>query len=599
MLDRQLSQTVVDDFLSLPNIQELQRMREEVIELCQSDLTQAIQYAEKTLNYIQKITDTADTQSCEKEQATIQSYLAYCLEQQTMYEESIRVALESLENARKHKLIEVELRSLNSLAKSYAEMALYQEALEALSRVEKLTHQHNFKEAEAKALTTMAWVSASLQDYNDAIAYSTRARRLYRTIGDKAKEAATMIQIANCHLAMGFAQRSLQAAEKAEDLAVKSGETQQLVDVYTSLGDAYKNMQDFSKALKHFHKALSFQNAGQTKSEYFSRQEPVPAPTITSVSSELLTHHGHTQIHQTLLKIGATYRDMGDTVKALNYIQKALQLVEVRGQINALYSCHLELSLLHKKMGDYRTALQHFQKYHQLEKDVLLAKADSELRALKITREVESVKREAAIFKHKNLELEVANKALEDTKGELEHQNQKLTKLNKKIHELSIRDGLTGLYNRRFLDENLPRLFEEAKRYERSLCLAMLDIDHFKKLNDTYSHQMGDEVLKKVAKIFLDNLRNVDIAARYGGEEFSLIMPVTDLEAAHQGCERIRKAIENYPWHEYHEDMKVTISIGLANNFRADSADNLVEIADKYLYKAKGSGRNRVAYMDA
>ncbi len=574
MIDRQLSEDVVNDFLALPNIQELQRMREEVAQLCQSDIAQAIQQAEKALRYASKISDPLSIENCEKEGATLQSYLAYCFEKHNVYEESIRIALESLEVARKHKLVEVELRSLNSLAKSYAQMALYTEALEILVRVEKLARKHKLKEAEAKATTTMAWVSSSLEDYKDAIAFSTRARSLYRTIGDNAQEAAALIQVAICHLALGYAQRALIFAEQAKKLVKKSGQKTLLADVYTTHGDIYKHMQDFEKAVKYFNKALSYQ-------------------------TDAAFNTSGTTNHQTLLKIGATYRDMGNTVKAMNYIQEALRMVEVRGQVNALYNCHLELSLLHKAMGDYRTALKHFQQYHAIEKDMLAAKADSELRALKITREVEQAKREAAILKSKNVELEITIKELADTKGELEQRNSELTKLNKRIHELSIRDGLTGLYNRRFLDENLPRLFAEAKRYKRSLCLAMLDIDHFKLLNDNYSHQMGDEVLKKVASIFLDNLRNVDIAARYGGEEFSIIMPVTDLEAAHQGCERIRVAIESYPWHKFDKDMKVTISVGLSHNFRADSADNLIEIADKYLYKAKGSGRNRVAYMDA
>jgi len=503
MIDHQLSENVVNDFLALPSIQELQKMREDIGLLCKSDLARAIQQAEKALSY----------ESLEKEEATIQSYLAYSFEHQNMYEESIRTALESLEVARKYKLTEVELRSLNSLAKSYAQMTLYTEALEALAKVEKLTHKHNIKEAEAKATTTMAWVSSSLQDYNEAIALSTRARSLYRTLGDKAQEAAALIQISNGYLAMGYAQKALHFAEQAKKVAVESGQNEQMANVHLSLGDIYKHMQDFEKALKHFKKALSY----QTKSKNSDSNDRGNSATYRVLN------------HQTLLKIGATYRDMGNTVKALNFIQRALELVEVRGQMNVLYNCHLELSLLYKKMGDYRTSLQHFQQYHKFEKDVLAAKADSELRALKITREVESAKREATLLKQKN----------------------------------------------------------------------MLDIDHFKKLNDNYSHQMGDEVLKKVAELYLDNLRNVDIAARYGGEEFSIIMPVTDLEAAHQGCERIRKAVENYPWHEFHEDMKVTVSIGLSHNLRAIDADNLVEIADKYLYKAKGSGRNRVAYMDA
>ncbi len=155
-------------------------------------------------------------------------------------------------------------------------------------------------------------------------------------------------------------------------------------------------------------------------------------------------------------------------------------------------------------------------------------------------------------------------------------------------------DFLTGLFNRRYMALLLSQEFARACRYNLHLSVAMADIDFFKRVNDSYSHQTGDEVLKTIALVFKKNLRPFDIVARFGGEEFVIILPETHLDEAYTVCERIRTAVEEYPWHILHPDLKLTISFGISNDLSSGNYEKLLAVADSKLYQAKNEGRNKV-----
>lgn len=157
---------------------------------------------------------------------------------------------------------------------------------------------------------------------------------------------------------------------------------------------------------------------------------------------------------------------------------------------------------------------------------------------------------------------------------------------------LSLTDALTGLYNRRHFNAELEREFMRSKRYGGNLCIAIIDIDFFKKINDTYGHLCGDYVLKEVAYLILGNFRKTDMVFRYGGEEFVVIMTETSLENSLIPLERLRKTIENNNFIFKGEKIKVTISIGAETN-HTESTEEFLNNADKALYQAKQSGRNQ------
>lgn len=155
-------------------------------------------------------------------------------------------------------------------------------------------------------------------------------------------------------------------------------------------------------------------------------------------------------------------------------------------------------------------------------------------------------------------------------------------------------DELTGLYNRRYLDDRLGQEVNRAQRYKRHLAVIMADIDHFKRVNDDFSHLVGDNVLRTIANTLRAQCRSIDIIARYGGEEFLLCFPETSRESAANVCEKIRQQIEFYPWHKIHAELVVTMSFGVAAAPPHYDVDTLIALADEKLYEAKRSGRNRV-----
>jgi diguanylate cyclase (GGDEF)-like protein len=159
-------------------------------------------------------------------------------------------------------------------------------------------------------------------------------------------------------------------------------------------------------------------------------------------------------------------------------------------------------------------------------------------------------------------------------------------KLFMEAQKHSLIDPLTGLGNRRNLSAHMTRFISEARRHKTPLSLAMADIDHFKRFNDTFGHAKGDEILTKVSQIIKNEIRDIDFVARYGGEEFLILFSKTGLSGAQQACERIRKTVE--------VDTDVTISIGIASFSLGGTENELMEEADKALYMAKENGRNRV-----
>jgi len=175
-----------------------------------------------------------------------------------------------------------------------------------------------------------------------------------------------------------------------------------------------------------------------------------------------------------------------------------------------------------------------------------------------------------------------------------------LKEQNRKLEQMSNTDPLTQLANRRFLMETLKREYQRCRREKNNLSLIMADIDHFKSVNDTYGHQDGDEVLKVVSKIILEQLREYDIAARFGGEEFAIVLPATSLGNAMQVASRIRKKVELLVFHGNLGKLKMTISLGVSScpQNKIGGIDDLIKLADDALYSAKKDGRNKVVIAD-
>jgi diguanylate cyclase len=195
-------------------------------------------------------------------------------------------------------------------------------------------------------------------------------------------------------------------------------------------------------------------------------------------------------------------------------------------------------------------------------------------------------------------EIVAANERLQSRLADAE------TKLQQQAEEIETQslvartDQLTQLWNRRAFDDELGRRFAEWHRRETPFSLLMLDVDHFKKFNDSHGHQAGDEVLRSVAKALAGAMRELDLPARYGGEEFAVVLPTTNLQDALRAAERAHRAISENTCSVGDKKLKVTASIGVSTILRSDNAATVVQRADEALYAAKRGGRNCICYHD-
>jgi len=196
--------------------------------------------------------------------------------------------------------------------------------------------------------------------------------------------------------------------------------------------------------------------------------------------------------------------------------------------------------------------------------------------------------------------LENANIQLGSTNDQLASREKELAEMNDKLRQISLTDGLTGVENRRSLEDRLKDQWQHSVRLHEPMSVVMCDIDKFKAVNDTYGHLAGDEVLKQIAALLKGEAREIDRVGRYGGEEFLLILPGTVLDAAVTFAERLREKVESHTFSYEGGTLRRTMSCGVASapHPKVKDQEALVRAADDALYVAKETGRNRVVRYD-
>lgn len=199
------------------------------------------------------------------------------------------------------------------------------------------------------------------------------------------------------------------------------------------------------------------------------------------------------------------------------------------------------------------------------------------------------------VYVHQQLKIELKERQwrhaeLLEARSRLEEANQELRKANQELEQLAVTDKLTGAWNRRKFEQLADAAIEAAARYQQPLSLLMVDIDHFKKVNDRYGHQTGDQVLMALVRLIQQNIRTTDSVSRWGGEEFVIMLPHTAAENAVKLAEKVRLLVAA---HAFPLDGTITVSLGAAEISPGDTLDTLVKKADDALYTAKAEGRNR------
>jgi diguanylate cyclase (GGDEF)-like protein len=257
--------------------------------------------------------------------------------------------------------------------------------------------------------------------------------------------------------------------------------------------------------------------------------------------------------------VGDIRHQMGEDGAALEPLRGALAAFDALGSRDEVARVLRILSQVHERLGELTEALTCLRRAGSIEQRLKNEEAERRARALSARRRLEQANREAERYRR-----------------------------------LALEDSLTGLANRRQLDERLATLLREARTRGSVVTVALADVDHFKGINDRFSHAVGDEVLRCVGEILRGHCRLGDVAGRFGGEEFMVIFRSLDMRAAAEACERMRRAVESWDWKSIHPQLRVTLSVGLASSASLDHPEGLVDAADHWLYEAKRHGRNQV-----
>ena len=481
--------------------------------------------------------------------ATALCYLSLISVRQGRYKDTLLQGAEALKLSRERGDVRLQAQALNALGGAYHYLGAYEEALENLT--ESLTLRETIGGTWLfHGYINVSSVYIALERFEAVFDYLGKALLEARKHENRRGEGICLINLGDTYRSVGENERAVEHLRRGVEMLEAAGQSAVATHGYIMLGQTLASLERFTEASESFERALTL-------------FETYPNP------------HGQAEA---LSGLGAMLLKQGAFEEALGALVQALAFAEEGESQPNIYKVHLALSEVHKALGRFEEALSHFEVFHRVQEEVFEKRSQDRVQHLMIQFDVERLQQERAL---------------------VQGQNAELARLNRELEQLSIRDGLTGVYNRRHLDKELAREFERATRYNLPLSVMMSDIDFFKRINDTFSHATGDEVLKILARLFEENTRENDLVARYGGEEFAVVFPETGLERAADAAEKIRHTVEAYPWATVHPDLKVTVSIGVASGTAFENADKFLDKADKELYEAKHSGKNRVCYSRA
>lgn len=296
-------------------------------------------------------------------------------------------------------------------------------------------------------------------------------------------------------------------------------------------------------------------------------------------------HPDRSSLPHAALHLARHHQRQGDLAAALAEVHDGLAVATRLGAKMRLAELHLLGSEITEAQRDFEQALAHHKRFHAWREQCAVERAAMKSTLLAVRLQTEQALQEA--------------QAQRDRARELAQANQSLQAHAQTLAREARLDALTGLDNRRSVDALLPMWHATAREQRRALHAALLDLDHFKAVNDELGHAVGDEVLRTVGTILRALCREGDLAARYGGEEFVVVWPGADEDSAHGACERLRIAVQAHDWALLRPGLQVTVSIGLADLAQDTTAAAGLERVDRALYAAKRQGRNQTVLSPA
>jgi diguanylate cyclase (GGDEF)-like protein len=478
-----------------------------------------------------------------------------------------------------------EAQGLYCLGRNLYSQADYPVVFETQNHALALFRAMGNSEGEARCCNLLGIAYKQLSDYGRALEMYEAALKGFREAGDLKWQARVISNIGNIEIQLGNHTAALELFDQALDLRREISDNE-------GAGFDLNNA-----AFGRIQRALQLRGAGDLLS---CQAEAENALGLLDRSLAIARQYGYKRLEAIALEtMGEAYQAMARPEVALGMAEQFLQLAhdsndkwieaygqscigEIRHQLGqhadalALLTAALAefealgsrdecarvlrvLSQAHEAMGSLAEALACLRKAGTIEQQLKSEETERRARALSTRRRIDAASQETARYRR-----------------------------------LAMEDSLTGLANRRQLDEHLAILMKDAIVRGSVVTVALADVDHFKGINDRFSHAVGDEVLRCVGEILRAHCRLGDIAGRYGGEEFMLVFRNLEMRAAAEICERVRRAVEAFDWASIHPQLRVTLSMGLATSSSFDDPQAVLDTADHWLYAAKHHGRNQV-----
>ena len=499
--------------------------------------------AQKTLRQALSLSQAAYDPATQADIYTHLSVSAYFLND---FEAALSHAIKGLEASREVGSKLDEAFALHNIGWVYDNFGLHKDALDSFSAELAILEEHGVGGSrKARVLNAVGMGYRRLGNHDRAMTYLESSLALARQLGDLRSQALALGNLGVVREDLNQPEAALDFYEESITLYLRADDPYELARQYTHMGQTLLGLARNGEARSAFTQAL------------------VHLQRAPNVSLKI----------DVLLSLSELAKRQGESGLALERLNNALELADPETAPADAYRVHKALAELFKSRGEAGQALQHFETFHGLQ---------------------ERVRREAEARKTKGLLLQFDVERLEFEREMYRLKHVELARAYAQLEEVSVRDPLTNLHNRRYLAQQLAQEVERAKRYGRPLSLMLCDIDNFKQVNDTFSHAVGDEVLKAVADLLKSRTRTSDLKARFGGEELVAVFPETSLEDAVSLCEAMRRAAEGYDWAGLHPELRVTLSLGVAELTPHDTPDSLLRTADDRMYEAKRSGKNRV-----
>jgi diguanylate cyclase (GGDEF)-like protein len=462
----------------------------------------------------------------------------------------------------------------NNLGADYTVIADYATALEYFEKSLKLKQEADDQMGEASTLMNIGGIYEYMQNHAMALDYFHQSQKLFEQAGD-ARQGFALNNIGGIYEKQREFQNALSCYHKSLAVAQQQGYRQAEATILTNIGAVCFNL---------------FQN--QKAEEYFRR---------SLVISEEINEKAN--IAQNLISLGELYAQARTFQDCIQPLERGLAIAEHIKEGELLARAYRVMFEVHKRWEKYREALDFYEKYVAEEKMIFSDESQRKMQNLQVQCEVSKYQKETEIFRHKNQELERANRELAELNAKIRAADQEKDSLLRQLEDQNVRlegmvteDQQTGLYNKRALYDKMKLEIARSRRYQTPLTVAMAEIDAYAEIAGKLSAPKLEQMIKALSRIFRENLRLVDVVGRYGSHTFVFAFPEASRGKALSICERLQKVIVRHEWKQVHPSLALSVSMGLTDDARTDDPDKRILEAKIKLAQAEDKGTGRIAY---